>query len=179
MKLYNIFKDIIIEKKILSEGVSKPDIEEALKSHKRIKIYYQGEHEPNPEVRYVDVYAYGVSTAGNEVIRVYQPFGTTTTNIGWKLMRLDRVTRWEPTGFRFSEKALESDPTIPNRNPNGDESMIRVYATAKFDKAEPIKKDNAIKKDNVVKKDTSTNTTDTVTKDNSNNGKEIPTGYDK
>jgi hypothetical protein len=173
MKLYNIFKDIIIERRILSEGVSKPDIEEALKSHKRIKIYYQGEHEPNPEVRYIDVYAHGVSTAGNEVIRVYQPFGTTTTNIGWKLMRLDRITRWEPTGFRFSEKALESDPTIPNRNPNGDESMVRVYAVAKFDKQQPVKKDNT------VKKDISTNTTDTVTKDNTNNGKENPTGYDK
>jgi hypothetical protein len=88
-------------------------------------------------------------------------------------MRLDRITRWEPTGFRFSEKALESDPTIPNRNPNGDESMVRVYAVAKFDKQQPVKKDNT------VKKDISTNTTDTVTKDNTNNGKENPTGYDK
>ena len=133
MKLYNILEDIIFEdRKLLVENVSKSEIYDALDSHKRIKIYYQGERETRPEVRYIDVYAYGLSTGGNDVIRVYQAFGTTTSTIGWKLMRLDRVTRWEPTGFRFSPKSLDSDPSIPKRNPNGDNSMSTVYSVAKF-----------------------------------------------
>jgi hypothetical protein len=90
-------------------------------------------------------------------------------------MRVDRITRWEPTGFRFSEKALESDPTIPNRNSTGDDSMVKVYAVAKFDKVQPIKKDNTAK---TVTKDSTVNT---VNKDNTNNAedKQNPTGYDK
>lgn len=133
MKLYNLLEDIILEeKRLLTENVSKSDIYDALESHKRIKIYYQGEKEPNPEVRYVDVYAYGLSKSGNEVIRVYQAFGTTTSEIGWKLMRLDRITGWQPTNFRFSEKALDNDPSIPKRNTSGDNSMSKVFSVAKF-----------------------------------------------
>ena len=133
MKLYNLLKEVIIEYNgLLTENVSKKAIDDALNSHKRIKIYYQGAKESNPEVRYVDVYAYGVSKAGNEVLRVYQAFGTTTSNIGWKLLRLDRISKWEPTGFRFSEKSLDNDPSIPRRNGSGDDSMIRVYSVAKF-----------------------------------------------
>ena len=72
------------------------------------------------------------TTAGNEVLRVYQAFGTTTSNIGWKLLRTDRISGWEPTGFRFSEKALDSDPSIPSRNQSGDNSMATVYKVARF-----------------------------------------------
>lgn len=133
MKLYNLLEDIIFEnKKLLTEVISKSQIDDSLNSHKRVRIYYQGEKETRPEVRYIDVYAYGVSTAGNEVLRVYQAFGTTTSNIGWKLLRTDRISGWEPTGFRFSEKALDSDPSIPSRNQSGDNSMATVYKVARF-----------------------------------------------
>ena len=124
MKLYNLLEDIIFEnKKLLTEVISKSQIDDSLNSHKRVRIYYQGEKETRPEVRYIDVYAYGVSTAGNEVLRVYQAFGTTTSNIGWKLLRTDRISGWEPTGFRFSEKALDSDPSIPSRNISCNEKL--------------------------------------------------------
>jgi hypothetical protein len=143
MKLYNILEDIILEqRRLLTENVSKDQIYDALDSHKRIRIYYQGARETRPEVRLVDVYAYGVSKGGNEVIRVYQPFGTTTTNIGWKLLRLDRISRWEPTNFRFSEKSLDNDPSIPKRNAMGDNSMTTVYKVAKFN--DNVEKDNEI-----------------------------------
>lgn len=133
MKLYNLLEDIIFEdKRLLTEIVSKSQINDSLDSHKRVRIYYQGAKETRPEVRYIDVYAYGVSTAGNEVLRVYQAFGTTTSNIGWKLLRTDRISGWEPTGFRFSEKALDSDPSIPTRNQSGDNSMATIYKVARF-----------------------------------------------
>jgi hypothetical protein len=139
MKLYNLLNDIILEETtLLTEGVNKSEIYDALKKHNRIKILYQGEYESRPEVRYIDVYAYGVSTGGNEVIRVYQAFGKTTTDIGWKLMRLDRITNWQPTNYRFSEKALDNDPTIPKRNISGDNSMATVYAVARFEKSTPV-----------------------------------------
>lgn len=139
MKLYNLLNDIILEETtLLTEGVNKSEIYDALKKHNRIKILYQGEYESRPEVRYIDVYAYGVSEAGNPILRVYQAFGTTTTEIGWKLLRIDRISNWEPTNFRFSEKALDNDQSIPARNKYGDNSMINIFAIARFNKPAPV-----------------------------------------
>ena len=42
--------------------------------------------------RWVEIYCYGVSKAGNDVVRVYQVGGDTKTiQPGWKLFRVDRM----------------------------------------------------------------------------------------
>jgi hypothetical protein len=133
MKLYNILDDIILEeRKLLTEG-SKEDISSAIDNHTRVRIYYQGDKETGPGVRVIDTYAYGVSKGGNEVIRAFQPFGVSTSEMpGWRLFRVDRISRWEPMNFKFTDKAIKSDPSIPNPNPSGDRSMARVYKVARF-----------------------------------------------
>ena len=133
LKLYKILEDIIIEEsRLLNESVSKDEINTALDLRKRVKISYLGEKEVKPSTRYIDVYAYGRSKAGNDVIRVYQTFGFTTTERGWKLLRVDRILNWEQTNAWVSYRSISKNPDIPNRNPNGDDSMIAVYKVAQF-----------------------------------------------
>lgn len=134
MKLYNLLEDIILEeKRLLTESTTKSQIidyfnkvENGKPAH-RIKMYYQGENETNPEVRYVYVLAYGLSKANNEVLRVYQSHGVTTSEIGWKLFRVDKITGWQETGLPLNLKALDNDSTIPKYNAENDGSLINIY----------------------------------------------------
>lgn len=129
LKLYNIFESIILEEtKLLTEGISRQDIIAAIDSNKRYRVWYQGTKEVNASERLVDFYALGRSKAGNEVVRVFQPFGFTTSENGkWKLLRLDRITRIEPTGYNIGKKSIEQfDSAIPAFNRSGDGGMSRV-----------------------------------------------------
>ena len=89
LNIYNIFESVILEEKqLITEGVSRQDVIEAINSNYRYKILYQGERENKPEERLVDFYVVGRSKAGNDIARVYQPFGFTTTyNSKWQLVR--------------------------------------------------------------------------------------------
>lgn len=129
LKLYNIFKSIILEEtKLLTEVISRQDIIDAIDSNVRYRIWYQGARETTASQRLVDFYALGRSKAGNEVVRVFQPFGFTTSENGkWKLLRLDRITRIEPTGYRIGKKSIDQfDASIPTFNRNGDGAMTSV-----------------------------------------------------
>ena len=129
ISLYNIFETIILEeKKLLTEGISREDIIKAIDSGLRYRVWYQGEKETTPSMRLVDFYAYGRSRSGNEVVRIFQPFGFTTSENGkWKLLRVDRITRIEPTKYRLSNKSIDKfDPSIPAFNKTGDYSMSHV-----------------------------------------------------
>jgi len=129
ISLYNIFESIILEEtKLLSEGITIQDIQKAIDSNLRYKVWYQGEKETTPSMRLVDFYAFGTSLKDNDVVRVFQPFGFTTTQNGkWKLLRIDRITRMEPTGFRLSKKSIDKySPDIPPFNQYGDGSMKNV-----------------------------------------------------
>lgn len=127
MNLYNIYKDIILE------NTARSSIMDAIDKHYRVTIYYAGDEETAPGKRTIEVYAYGMSKAGNQVIRAYQLFGDTKTVIPqWKLFRVDRITRWEPTNFKFYKPISDRDPSIPKFNQNGDNSMIGGVYNAKF-----------------------------------------------
>jgi len=129
IKLYNIFEYIILEEtKLLTEGISRDDIVTAIDSNRRYRVWYQGERENTPSERLVDFYALGRSKAGNEVVRIFQPFGfTTTKNAKWKILRVDRITRIEPTGYRIGKKSIDQfDSSIPAFNRSGDGAMSNV-----------------------------------------------------
>ncbi len=72
--------------------------------------------------RYVEPHACGISTAGNEVVRVFQVSGPSKSHEGegfWKMMRLDRIHGLE---------ALAQ--TFPQARPGyqrGDQGMERIY----------------------------------------------------
>ena len=125
---YNIMKELLIE------SVSINDVNDAIDNHKRVIINYhtKGENIATGS-RVIEVYAYGLTKAGNPVIRAFQPFGDTTSKIpSWKFFRLDRISSWKETEQTFSRPASFYYKNIGNFNENGDETMSVVYKIANF-----------------------------------------------
>jgi len=113
MKLYNLYKELIIE------TINRDMITNIMDKRTRATLFYDdGDDNGGKGKRTVDIYAYGTSLAGNEVIRAYQPFGDTTTNIpNWKLFRVDRIINLKPTNYIF-QNAMEK------YNDQGDNGMV-------------------------------------------------------
>ena len=118
MRLSDLYKQVI------NESVSRDKILSAIDNKDLIRVTYDNEA-TGP--RTIQVYAFGDSKAGNPIIRVFQPFGDTESEIPtWKTFRLDRIMSLTPTGNNF-------ETPRPNYNPTGDKSMNRVIINAKFD----------------------------------------------
>ena len=119
---------------LLNEAVSINSINNAIDSHRRVIINYHTKGENIATgVRIIEVYAYGLTKAGNPVIRAFQPYGDTTSRVpSWKFFRLDRISFWKMTKQKFSRPADEFYKTIGKFNPNGDNSMSVVYKIANF-----------------------------------------------
>ena len=124
----------IINKLFLNESVSLSDVNDALDNHKRVIInYHTNGEDNNTGARVVEVYVYGLTKAGNPVIRCFQPYGDTTTKIpSWKFFRLDRISSWKETNQTFDRPASFFYKGLGEFNPNDDETMGVVYKIAKF-----------------------------------------------
>lgn len=139
MKLYNLYENIILEevinaKNIITEDVDIKSVNDAIENRYRVRIEYKDYEDRPPSKRYIEVYALGLSKAGNPVIRAYQLFGGTTTKIPkWKMFRLDKITKWEPTKPKFNTPIDVRDPVVPKFNKTGDRTMSTVNKLAKFD----------------------------------------------
>ena len=83
-----------INRILLSESVSINSVNDAIDTHTRIIINYHTKGEDIATgARIIEVYAYGLTKAGNPVIRAFQPYGDTTSRVpSWKFFRLDRIT---------------------------------------------------------------------------------------
>jgi len=128
--LENIYRQII-----LNESVTDDEINDALDNHKRIIINYhsKGEDE-NTGARVIEVYAWGQTTAGNDVIRAFQPYGDTTSRVpSWKYFRVDRISAWQPTEQIFTRPANEVYKGLGDFNKFDDKTMAIVYKIATFD----------------------------------------------
>jgi len=125
MKLYNLVEGIILE------VASKNSIMKIMDGKRLASIYYDdGEDPGGKNMRWVEVYCYGVSKAGNDMIRAYQIGGDTKTiQPGWKTFRVDRMNNLNMLGGKFYE---------PRKlfNPDGDKDMIQIYKILKFDNNE-------------------------------------------
>jgi hypothetical protein len=87
---------------LLSEAIEPDKIEKAIDTKKRVIINYEGDsdHGIAPGTRYIDVYSYILTNAGNAAIRAYQPMGDTASDVpSWKLFRLDRIKSWIETPY--------------------------------------------------------------------------------
>lgn len=124
----------IINKILLDESVSISDVNDALDNHKRIIInYYTKGEDKATGARVIEVYAYGLTKAGNPVIRCFQPYGNSTSRVpAWKFFRLDRISNWEETNQTFDRPASFFYKGLGDFNPNDDETMSVVYKIAKF-----------------------------------------------
>lgn len=96
--------------------MSNPIIISAIQSGTRLELRYHGYN------RIVEVHAYGVSTAGNVVIRAWQVRGGSVSNepVGWKLFRLDEATSVHAT--------TEASQTPRAGYKRGDAGMTTIYA---------------------------------------------------
>lgn len=119
---------------LLTESVGVDEVNDALDNHKRVIINYRSKGEDkNTGARVIEVYAYGLTKAGNPCIRAFQPYGDTTSRVpSWKFFRLDRIIEWKPTEQTFNRPADFYYKNLGNFNPNGDETMSVVYKVAKF-----------------------------------------------
>lgn len=121
MKLYNLLEHIILEQ------VNRSEIENAMEKRRIVSLRYDDTEDPGGKgQRWVEIYAYGVSLAGNDIIRVYQVGGDTKTiQPGWKTFRVDRIEGFQTLGGTFDEPK-------PLFNPNNDKSMSRIYKITQF-----------------------------------------------
>jgi len=122
MKLYNLVESLILE------VASRSDIMNGMSKRRIMELNYDDEEDPGGKGRrWVQMYCYGVSKAGNDVVRVYQVGGDTKTiQPGWKLFRVDRMQNLRTLGGTFNEAK-------PLFNPTGDKDMINIYNITQFD----------------------------------------------
>lgn len=119
---------------LITESVSLDHITDAIKTHKQIKVNYISTWADIADgERVIEIYAYGLTTAGNPVIRVYQPYGDTSTKVpSWKLFLISGIKEWKETGKRFYNPPEKYNKSVPEYNEDGDRSMSVVYLNAKF-----------------------------------------------
>jgi hypothetical protein len=122
MTLYTIAESLILE--VASRG----DIMDGMQQKRIMELYYDDDEDPGGKGRrWIQMYCYGLSKAGNDVVRVYQVGGDTKTiQPGWKLFRVDRMDNLRKLGGTFNEAK-------PLFNPNGDKDMINIYYITQFD----------------------------------------------
>jgi len=134
MKLYNLFKEVILEeinktRQIISEGVAVNDVKAAIDGKYNVNILYRDYEGQEPSKRYVQVYNLAKTKAGNDCIRAYQIFGgskTTPKSGAWKIFRLDRIEGWYPTNMKWQNPVSDINSGIPTYNQTGDKSMSVV-----------------------------------------------------
>ena len=122
MKLYNLAESLILE------IASRSDIMDGMTQRRFMELNYDDEEDPGGKgKRWIQMYCYGTSLAGNDVVRVYQVGGDTKTiQPGWKLFRVDRMKNLRKLGGSFNEAKLLFNPT-------GDKDMIKIYNITQFD----------------------------------------------
>ena len=153
----------LLQEILLTESVTINDIDDAIDNHKRVIINYHSKGEDIATgARVIEVYAYGLTKAGNPVIRAFQPFGDTTSKVpSWKFFRLDRISAWEETNQRFNRPASDIYRGLGDFNPDDDRTMSIVYKIATFGDDEeinnPIGKTNPKLKQELFKTDSEKN----------------------
>lgn len=127
MKLYNSFKDLIVEVASISSIV------DAIKKRRRVIIYYDGDEPGGKGLRIIEPVCFGYSKKGNPVLRAWDLEGASHRGYqgkkplpSWRMFRVDKIIALKPTMEKF-------DTPRPNYNPNGDKSMSRVIVNAIFD----------------------------------------------
>lgn len=120
-----LFEEIIAE--VLTEDVNVGKINDAIARSYEVKINYESENDMASGERIIQPVAYGLTKAGNPVIRAYQPFGDTQTSVpAWKFFLVSGIQSWKP----LFKRVFKTPP--PGFNPNGDKSMSTIYKVAKF-----------------------------------------------
>lgn len=122
-----LFGDILTAA-LLRESASVENVTRAMDNHAKVIINYHSDgKDEHTGARVIEPVTYGLTKAGNPVIRAFQPYGDTTTSApNWKFFRLDRISYWEETRSKFDRVP---DFDMGQLNKNGDNSMSVVIKT--------------------------------------------------
>ena len=127
-----LFENIVHKAFILKEDAQIDRISGAVTGMHPVILKYddkQGEGGKNKRVVYP--VAYGISTAGNPVIRAFQKQGSTkTSSPSWKLFRLDRVK-----SLRVITSRTFNPQELVGFRSDGDEQMTTLYCISPIGKA--------------------------------------------
>ena len=128
MKLYSLLEGVILEQ------ANRSEIEDAMEKRRIVSLRYDDKEDPGGKgQRWIEIYCYGVSLKGNDIIRVYQIGGDTKTiQPGWKTFRTDRINNFTDRINNFQILGGTFEEPRPLFNPNGDDSMTRIYKITQF-----------------------------------------------
>jgi predicted DNA-binding transcriptional regulator YafY len=129
MKLYNAIKQLILEK-------SFEQISNSVRNKNLVTIYYDGEDNGGKGLRVIEPFCFGISKAGNTVIRAWEREGASFTAQkgeqplpGWRLFRVDRIG-----SYNVDPRETFNEPR-PLYNPN-DKGMKSIKLCANFEMEE-------------------------------------------
>lgn len=127
----SLLREILEESFLISEDASVNAINNAVKNMHPVRIVYNGPSGEGNGEREIYPVAYGLSTAGNPVVRAFQPKGDTSSDVpAWKFFRLDRIESWNNDNSRtFNPEDLNGF------NDKGDEQIETLYAISPIGKA--------------------------------------------
>lgn len=125
-----------IVKELLTESANITTVSGAIRKRCESLITYEPEDGQGGGERIIQPVAYGLSKAGNLVVRAFQPYGDTKTKIPhWKMFRLDKITSWKTIWNRKFDEPPGTYNAEGKFNPNGDNSMSEVYLVANFERS--------------------------------------------
>ena len=127
----NLFEALV---SVLNESVSEADVIKAIEGKNYVDINYADQNSSAVGRRLIEPYAYGLTKAGNPVLRAYQISGDSLRGKPkWKFFRLDRIIGWKPRKQTFNTPPpMHGYVNAQDFNENGDKSMSVVYALADF-----------------------------------------------
>ena len=119
----SLFREILAEAFILMEDASVDAINNAISNMHPAHIVYNGPSGTGNGERVIYPVAYGISTAGNPVIRAFQPQGDTSSEVpAWKFFRRDRIKSWTTDNSQTFNPA-----DLNGFNEDGDEQIETLY----------------------------------------------------
>ena len=128
----SLLREILAESFLLREDASVDAINNAVNNMHPVRIVYNGPSGAGNGERLIYPVAYGISTAGNPVVRAFQPQGSTSSEVpAWKFFRIDRIRSWE------NDNSTTFNPAELNGfNDDGDEQIETLYAISPISGAE-------------------------------------------
>ena len=129
----SLLREILAESFLIREDASVDAINNAVNNMHPARIVYNGPSEGGNGEREIYPVAYGLSTAGNPVVRAFQPQGSTSSDVpSWKFFRIDRISSWENDNSRtFNPEELNGF------NDKGDEQIETLYAISPIGNVKP------------------------------------------
>ena len=149
-ELKKIFENILsFKKRLLFENVNPNDIKTAIKQHKILFIYYDGDDTILKGYRTIRPFVYGKhKTTGNYVVRAWQDAGSSDSykglnriprqghekqsspkggiQPGWRLFRIDGIKSIYPTGYEFKPKEFFITNDGVKYNPNDKDIEVEL-----------------------------------------------------